>query len=365
MKRRLLWALLALPACSSSASLSGSVSEIFPLDFNQSAIFVNSQSFEVDYYLTSAGSEDLVVELTVDTTGLSFQPGVTVDLGSDVGPGQPRATVVHQLAGGPLQVLPPISSGSLSLSGGGAPGQYTTGSFQLAFDAQVSQFGNGRTLSGGFAGVAQSAAFPITDGGIPGEVCSNGSCCVTPCGGACCPAGEACIAGACCPAPCGTSCCNAATQVCYTDPTGAQSCISSCTSNTGCQGSGLNCCAVLPGGLGGCIPSADVTGSTQCICLLQSECSTGCCAPSTDSNGDPVSPFVCKPNDGASYDCCNSGTPCSGGGCCAASPNGGNVCVTQCTVDGGECGAAACLGGSSGWTPSGASCTAGGLVCGP
>jgi len=360
----LLVALLGLPFCSSSASLTGSVSAIFPLAFNQSAIFVNSQSFELDYYLVNAGSEDLVIELLVDLTGIDFQPGVSIDLSTDVAPGLPRATVVHQASLQPIEVMPPISSGTLSLSSGGAPGEFTTGSFQLAFSATVSALGNGRTLSGNFAATAQSAAFPVTDGGIPGEVCTNGSCCITPCGGGCCGAGESCLDGGCCAQPCGGECCGANT-VCYTDSTGAQSCIPSCTSTVSCTAIGLTCCVQLPGGVNGCIPTADVTAQTACICVTPTECPSGCCAPSVIVGPyTPITPLVCKNDDGAIYDCCNTVACQAGQGCCSSSPNGSNVCVTQCTVDGGECGTASCLNAISGWNP-GATCNAAEMVCGP
>jgi hypothetical protein len=159
--------LLALPFCSGSASLNGSLGEIFPLTFNQSAIFVNTQGFELDYYLTSVDSEDLVIEMTVDLTGIDFTSGVTVPLGGDIAPGEPRAEVVHQASGEPLEVLPGILNGTLNLSGGGAPGELTMGSFQLSFVTSDNLLGDGTTLNGSFSAIAQDADFPTTDGGVP------------------------------------------------------------------------------------------------------------------------------------------------------------------------------------------------------
>ncbi len=168
--RRLGWlalCLLALPFCSTGPSLNGSLGQIFSLSFNQTAIFVNTQGFELDYYLVNQGSEDLVVELTVDLTGITFTPGATVPLGGDIGPGVPRAQVVHQLSGQPVQEMPGILNGSLSLSSGGEAGELTTGSFQLAFVTSDSMLGDGTTLNGSFSAVAGSGAFPVTDGGKP------------------------------------------------------------------------------------------------------------------------------------------------------------------------------------------------------
>ncbi|MHB8416487.1 MAG: hypothetical protein ACYDCL_00315 [Myxococcales bacterium] len=363
---RLLLCLLALPGCSSAPALSGSVSGLFPLDFNQTAVFVNSQGLELDYYLVNAGSEDLVIELAVDLTGEDFRPGVTLDLGGEVAPGQPRATVVHQVAGEAMLVLPPIANGSLTLSGGGSPGQLTSGSFILAFGGESSQLGGGRTLSGNFSALAQGAAFPTTDGGIPGETCTGGSCCATPCDGGCCLGGEACIGGACCASPCGTSCCGP-TSVCFTDASGNPSCVPQCSNSSQCQPGG-NCCAPI-GAVSGCIPAASVTAQTQCACTQQTDCSSGCCAPALDSAGDPVGPFVCKADDGALYDCCNGPQGCAQGCCAAYTANGAyvsNVCVTLCTPDGGECGSATCLSAGNGWSyPGTSTCNTAQPLCAP
>jgi hypothetical protein len=163
----LLVLLLALPFCSSGPSLNGSLGQIFTLNFNATAIFVNTQGFELDYYLNNEGSEDLVIELTVDLTGIDFKPGVNVPLGGEISAGVPRAAVVHQTAGQPLQPLPAILNGSLNLSSGGKPGELTTGSFQLAFGTSDSLLGDGTTLNGNFQATAQNAAFPTTDGGVP------------------------------------------------------------------------------------------------------------------------------------------------------------------------------------------------------
>jgi hypothetical protein len=78
-----------------------------------------------------------------------------------------------------------------------------------------------------------------------------------------------------------------------------------------------------------------------CRCSLASECPTGCCAPGTDSSGNPVGPYVCSLNDGAPYDCCNGTQACSGTSCCATDPNGSALCVAPCTNDT-TCGATHC-----------------------
>ncbi len=146
----LLFAVLLLTRCSGTNSLTGSVSDVFPLDFNSVAVWRNSDAFQVTYYFTEFGNEDIVLQLSVDLTGLAFQGGATVDLASLTPSGAPRAVVTHLSHGEAVTVLPPIEQGSLSLSGGGLiPGQETSGSFSLSFVTN-GQAGAGRTVLGSF-----------------------------------------------------------------------------------------------------------------------------------------------------------------------------------------------------------------------
>lgn len=164
--------LLLLPRCGSQSSLSGSLSEVFPLDVNAVTVSANSEAFQVSYLFSQAGNTDLVVQLTVGLAGLTLSPGSTVDLAGALPDGSPRTVVTHQLHGQPTLVLPAIQTGSLSLAAGGQSGQDTRGSFTLAFvnDGTVGAL---RTLSGSFEGTLASAAFPPdasvpTDGGLDG-----------------------------------------------------------------------------------------------------------------------------------------------------------------------------------------------------
>ncbi len=165
-----------LHGCGPSRSLSGSLGAIVPLQFNRTAVYASDSALQIDYYLVGSGTEDLVAQLEVDTTGSGLKPGKSLSLAGTVAPGQPRASVVHVGSDGSIFVLPPIWKGTLTLSGGGAPGQETSGSFDLAFEDGTGQLGEGTTLTGSFDDVAAGGGFPpVADGGPPPDLPDAGT----------------------------------------------------------------------------------------------------------------------------------------------------------------------------------------------
>jgi hypothetical protein len=123
----------------------------------------------------------------------------------------------------------------------------------------------------------------------------------------------------------------------------------------------------IPCGTGSCCNSGTQTcmgGSCVSTCRSSGDCSSGCCAPATNSNGDPIGPYVCKPNDAKPYDCCTGlFNDCDSTHCCVTDPNNNEFCVTQCTQNS-QCGAASCIGGFDfGDTTTCSSST--GQACGP
>ncbi len=209
------------------------------------------------------------------------------------------------------------------------------------------------------------------------EVCltdnTGASACATPCTATTnCGAGNCCYLNSAggnsqnyCETSCGDQCCLPG-SFCILDQNGNTDCATSCSDNDQCPAD-AGCCTPLGSGqctsesacLSICQPPGAFDGEV-CRCNSAAECSTDCCAPAVDANGNPVGPFVCAPNDGQTYHCCNGGEACvASGACCATYAGLGSICSDACSVDS-QCGAAHCL------TPSdaGASCGAGG-VCGP
>ena len=165
--------LLLLTRCSGGNALTGSVSQIFgSLQFNAVTVWRNDDAFQVSYYFTEFSNTDLVVQVTVELSGLNFSPGKTIDLAGTVN-GVPRTTVVHlDHAQGPVN-LPLIKGGTLTLSSGGQPGEETTGSFSLSFVNDTDQLGDGYTVSGSFDAVLASAEFP-PDANYPADAGPDG-----------------------------------------------------------------------------------------------------------------------------------------------------------------------------------------------
>jgi hypothetical protein len=155
-----------LGACGlSDNSLSGSVSELFPLgDISRVEVLRNAEALQVSYYRNNELDVDLVVRLTVATEGLELRPGAKVDLAGTTPSGQARASVVHLNAGEPARVFAPVEKGDLKLEEGGSPGEPTRGDFSMSFK-KGDGYGAGRSLEGAFSATALDASF----GPEPGE----------------------------------------------------------------------------------------------------------------------------------------------------------------------------------------------------
>ncbi len=151
-------AAVGLLGCGQPNSLSGSVSELFPLEVSRVEVRRNAQAFQVSYYRNAGADVDLVVRLTVDTEGLELKPGQKVDLAGTTPSGHARTTVVHLAAGEPTRVFAAVDKGDLVLDEGGQPGEETQGDFSMSFQ-KGTEFGAGRTLVGDFAAKAEDASF--------------------------------------------------------------------------------------------------------------------------------------------------------------------------------------------------------------
>ena len=134
-------------------------------------------------------------------------------------------------------------------------------------------------------------------------------------------------------------------QVCYPatcatfSSTGGTTGASGTTSSSS-GGSGTT--AATGGSTSGISTSGGLGGGLGQSCTTSAECASACCAPQLNSSGNPVGPYICKPNDGAPYDCCfGVFTDCGSGYCCFSDSNNNQFCSAPC--DGpDQCGAASC-----------------------
>lgn len=150
---------LVASACAPENDLSGSLSELFPLDISQTAVAVNTDALQVTYLLNRDVFVDVVARVSVGISDLTMAPGLKVSLAGELDGGVRRCDVAHAPGGEPVRHLPPIQRGDLVIDEGGHPGELTRGNFSVLFAGEGGDLGNGRTLSGTFAQIASDAGF--------------------------------------------------------------------------------------------------------------------------------------------------------------------------------------------------------------
>jgi hypothetical protein len=138
--------------------LSGSVSELFPLEVSAVEVLRNEHALQISYYNNRGAELDLVLRITVALADLELLPGRKLDLTGEYAPGHARTTVIHLPSGEPARLFPRLSQGDLQLRSGGEVDQPTRGDFSLAFE-QSGGFGSGRTVKGTFDAVVLDAGY--------------------------------------------------------------------------------------------------------------------------------------------------------------------------------------------------------------
>jgi hypothetical protein len=158
-RRALLLAALASGACGPDNGLSGSVSEVFPLDVSRVEVARNAEALQVTYFLNRGLFLDVVARVSVLVEDVVVKPGLELALAGASDAGVLRCVVVHAPGGEPVRTLPLVKRGQLDLSQGGQAGELTRGSFSIAFEQTGGDLGGGRTLDGTFLGLATDAGF--------------------------------------------------------------------------------------------------------------------------------------------------------------------------------------------------------------
>jgi hypothetical protein len=152
-------ALATALACGQGAnSLSGSLSETFDLDVSTVHVLRNDEALVVSYEHNAGRDIDLVLRFTLALDQLPLQAGRRVNIAGFTDGGTLRGTFLHNAAGEPARVLPPVSIGEFTLDKGGNPGDDTSGSFSASYVSDGS-YGSGRAVSGTFSGIALDAGY--------------------------------------------------------------------------------------------------------------------------------------------------------------------------------------------------------------
>lgn len=157
-----LWALaaaLALSGCGPSNLLSGSLSELFPLDVSRVEVYRNDDALQVTYLRNQGVFLDVVIRVSIYVRDRELKPGAKFTLAGEYDVGHPRTTVAHAPGGEPLRLLPRVKRGDLHIASGGPAGQPISGDFSMLFESEGGDLGQGRTLNGGFSGMAIDAGF--------------------------------------------------------------------------------------------------------------------------------------------------------------------------------------------------------------
>ncbi|MFO0608589.1 MAG: hypothetical protein U0324_35815 [Polyangiales bacterium] len=214
---------------------------------------------------------------------------------------------------------------------------------------------------------ASSTCFAGTATGPVGFTCASGwtfepvscpgavRCSAAAPTGLCEGAGETCVRGT-CQRLCGGVICTPE-QVCIQGASGL-TCATRCTSRSDCTAA--SCCVPLYDGTthallsyGAC--DARAPGQGGCPCTTSSDCPGGTtCAPGTNTDGDPVGPYVCRFDGMQAYQGCSGGS-CPAGLCCVTDPRGNRFCARPCTSSA-TCGMATCRAYTA---------TCGSTFCGP
>jgi hypothetical protein len=146
-------------ACAPDNGLSGSMSEVFPLEVSRVELKRNEEAIQVTYLRNRGVFLDVVARVSVALKSIKVVPNVGFAIDGEYEANHPRAIVTHAPGGEPIRLLPPIERGELVIQEGGGVDQVTRGSFSILFKKEGGEVGFGRTLNGTFFGKALDAGF--------------------------------------------------------------------------------------------------------------------------------------------------------------------------------------------------------------
>jgi hypothetical protein len=152
-------------------SLTGSLDEIAPLQFDSTVVradpdvlvieydrFPQAQGTQVDAgpAATGAGGTDVVFKVAIQIAGLQLNKDLDLDLTSATSDGTPRTSCTRAVGTDPRRDLPPVKRGELVRDSDVNIGQPAKGHFHILF-GEGGEIGEGRTVDGTFSAPAQDA----------------------------------------------------------------------------------------------------------------------------------------------------------------------------------------------------------------
>ena len=140
-----------LTGCGADNSLSGSVSELFPLTVSTVDVLRNDYAFQVTYYANRGTFLDVVARIVVSTKDIELKRGVGIRLDGESEPGHQRTSVAHAPGGEATRTFPNVKRGDMVITEVGFEGQPSKGNFSMSFESMGGDLGQGRTLVGNFS----------------------------------------------------------------------------------------------------------------------------------------------------------------------------------------------------------------------
>jgi hypothetical protein len=146
-------------SCAPDNGLTGSLSEVFPIDISSIEIRKNNEAIQLTYLKNRGIFLDVVARVSISLPAAELKVNESIALDGDYSPTHPRCVVTHAPGGEPVRYLPPVERGDLVILEGGGIGELTRGTFSILFQKQGGDVGFGRTLNGTFYSKALDAGF--------------------------------------------------------------------------------------------------------------------------------------------------------------------------------------------------------------
>ncbi len=129
--------------------LSGSLLEVLDVTHERVELQLTDQNLSLRFLRPRGTGEDIVLKVSVITTGLAIEPGAEIDLASPAPAGGQRAKVTRHVFEDPVKELPDLQRGKLLLSADPFTRDTVTGTMSATF-VQGHQVGAGRAVYGSF-----------------------------------------------------------------------------------------------------------------------------------------------------------------------------------------------------------------------
>ena len=132
-----------------SHHLEGSLSEVMDLTWRTSDVQQSQNELSLRFVQPQGVGENIVLRVTVSTSGTSVDPDEPVDLAEPDALGNKRGRVTRNVTDDPLQELPEVARGELVFHNPVTSGQTIPGEVHITF-VEGTTVANGRTVFGTF-----------------------------------------------------------------------------------------------------------------------------------------------------------------------------------------------------------------------